>query len=408
MSLSKREKILLICLGVILLIAAYYQFIFTPQLAKINGLEIKVEELDNLSRITKMQSSSKNNIYKDFKVLNSNIYLITERFYPSIIQERLILKLDEIIEETKLDVSNISFTKPEKAFVEKLEDEIQETDMLEEYIKTYQQLSQKVSPIKAEESKEKENTKNGESEEEGLKEKVEKMTASLTFEGSYAKLITFIDKIEELNKYVIVDKLNLVQTEDGILRGSISLDYYALPKFHEQDEEYLKWDIVNTYGKDNPFKSFDDFSAGPQKESSSASIDFYISVNPITADIPTVIIGKAKDFEAKTYVYGDNPGVENVEFLIIKDNGKYFYKYKTEMDSYPVEYDNSMIEFTPTGDTIGLSIMSNKRKNDDDLSGINLSIINKTDLKLEVSIENDDPSNSRITFAYLDGDIVIK
>lgn len=407
MKLSKREKMLLIVLGLLLLSVGYYQLVFIPQLEKIDELNAKVEELETLSSITKAQSSNKNNVYREFKVLNSKIYLITERFYPSIIQEKLILRLDEIIKETEINVKTMSFTYPEKAFVEKVEDKDAEVDMLKEYVQTYQMLSQSVSPLNLGKPAEEEVIEE-ETEEDGLKEKVEKMTASLTFEGDYEQLMDFMGEIEALNKYVIIDKLNILQSKENVLRGSIAIDYYALPKFHQQDEEYFQWDIENTYGKANPFKPFDDIERKEEEINQVDLVDFLISVQPITADIPTIIIGKSKDFEAKTYVYGDNPGIEDVELMVIKEDDRYYYKYKTELGSYPKDYDNSMIEFTPEGRSINLTIASNKRNSNDDINGMNITIINRTDLSLEVNIKNDDPTHSRITYKNLVGDIVIK
>ena len=67
-----------------------------------------------------------------------------------------------------------------------------------------------------------------------------------------------------------------------------------------------------------------------------------------------------------------------------------------------------MIEFSPESSSINLTIVSNKRNGKDDLNGMNITLINKTDLRLEVNIKNDDPSFSRITYQNLVGDVVIK
>lgn len=98
----------------------------------------------------------------------------------------------------------------------------------------------------------------------------------------------------------------------------------------------------------------------------------------------------------RSYVYADNQNFENVEFQIVQVDKKYYYKYKTQAEAYPKDYDNDMIEFDPHGTTVNLNIISNKRNSAEDTSGINLSLINKTNLKLNVNVDYEDTKNPRV------------
>lgn len=135
--------------------------------------------------------------------------------------------------------------------------------------------------------------------------------------------------------------------------------------------------------------------------------DFFMTVKPITSDLPTVIIGRSQDPERKTYIYADNPGFEDAEIQLIKESGKYYYRYKNKTQSSPRNYEGDMISFQPAGSILGLSVVSSVRKGDNDGSGVNLSIINKTDLKLNVKIDYDDVKKPRVNIVNKVGDIYI-
>ena len=67
MKLTKREKTLLIFLGVILLIGGYYQFVLGPQMNKIKQLEKDAEAYRTEVNRVKIEISPKSKIHKDFK-----------------------------------------------------------------------------------------------------------------------------------------------------------------------------------------------------------------------------------------------------------------------------------------------------------------------------------------------------
>ncbi|HYF75405.1 MAG TPA: hypothetical protein VD757_02355, partial [Candidatus Nitrosocosmicus sp.] len=96
-----------------------------------------------------------------------------------------------------------------------------------------------------------------------------------------------------------------------------------------------------------------------------------------------------------------------VEIQLQKKDGKYYCKYKTGKYSYPEDYNNGWEEFEPAPQGINLQIVSAPRTGAEDKTGVNLSIVNKTDMPLRVFIKDDDANASRIKLVKQEGTINI-
>ncbi|WP_432665234.1 hypothetical protein R9X47_03075 [Wukongibacter baidiensis] len=415
MKLTKREKILLLSLGVLILIVGYYKFILAPQLVRIKELKAEVEDYSKKAQKAKIAVSPNNKIHKDFKIMNSKIIYGSQRLFPRIIQEKYITIIDEMAEKANIKVSSIGFTNEEINRIEtrKMEDGNQMyhlKQLVEEYHGEFNvsSNSEKDSGEKSNENKE-----NSNSSEEDLKTQLETMTATINFEGKYENIIAFIKSVEALDKKIIVKNLSLSNPEEGPMVGNILLDFYAVRKLKpsDQDESYLKWDIEDEYGRENPFNPFSGYVGTDNNDSKTASrerYDFIMTVKPITSDLPTIIIGKTKDTAMRSYVYADNPSFEDVEFQILQEGDKYYYKYKTKSDSYPEDYDGNRVEFKPNGKELKLNIISHERNSKDDNSGVNMALINKSNLRLSVKIDYDDSKKSRVNILKKIGNISVK
>ena len=105
MKMSQREKYLLTIVGCILVGVLYYQFLYTSQkekleLAKNELMEVQARHdqvMSNIATLPKRQ--------EDIKGLTASITERTSSYYPTLIQEKIILELNEIIEETGITAS---------------------------------------------------------------------------------------------------------------------------------------------------------------------------------------------------------------------------------------------------------------------------------------------------------------
>jgi type IV pilus assembly protein PilO len=69
------------------------------------------------------------------------------------------------------------------------------------------------------------------------------------------------------------------------------------------------------------------------------------------------------------------------------------------MESYPVNYEEEWIEFTPENDYISMQINSEPRSGTDDESGVRLNIVNESDIIFYVNILNEDIINPRVEYS---------
>jgi type IV pilus assembly protein PilO len=252
---------------------------------------------------------------------------------------------------------------------------------------------------------------------------LEHMAISLVVEGSYDQILNLLRKIEYFNKKILIGSLNLISNGSDLISGTITLDIYAIPKLQIKDDEYFTWKSLFEYGKENPFEPFGSYvpykinngSSLPSNEEGAESdstapkkvYDFRAIIKPISSDLPAFIIGDAKERNNKSYLYADNPNNENVEFNVFEKDSKYYYRYKTSNNSYPKDYDNELVEFIPYNNTIEVSIDSQYRNDNTDVNGINITIINNTDLAINVDIKNDDSKRPRVNISKVQGNVKI-
>lgn len=412
MKVTKREKTLLKILGILIIGVLYFQFIITPKLTRINDLQLKVEEYRERVEQIKKDIASENPVNKEYKIVNSKILFATKNIFPEIIQEKIITYIDAIAKKSNLELNSIVFGDISIEKIDKLEQEDKNSNYkLKDLVKAYNDKKAYLKKDKGEESSKAPDKESPPS--EAIDSRLERMDVTINYNGSYDNLMKFIKEIEDYNKKIIVDTLSLAKTEGGEMVGNITLKFYSIPKLYDSDDdkEYREWDIINKYGKDNPFNPFSGYTANKKSdngaEKKAPDYDFIMSVKPISSDLPTIILGKSKDREMKSYIYEDNPDFSRVEFQINQEGNKYYFKYKTNSDSYPKSYKGEGIEFKPQRKSINFNIRSYKRNGSQDNSGVDLSLINKSDIELKVHIDNEDNKKPRINIIEKIGDISV-
>ncbi|WP_160675229.1 GspMb/PilO family protein [Clostridium sp. C8-1-8] len=420
MKISDREKYLLGILLAVLVVVGYYQFIYTRQVSKINGLKTQQTaakaKYDNIMNTI----NSLDNKEANLKILNAKIIDKSKDIYPELIQEKLILELDDLLKNASLK-GNISFSNIQVQGIEAQKSTYQPLpasslqSLADQYnnngTSSNSKDSSKVSSGSASttnNNKTVQQASSGQANQTAQSAQnnaaagntAEQMKVTLSFKGSYTNLTTFIKNIEERSKRIVLSNLSMSQSTQTGITGTLTLEFYAVPKIGDDDKEYSKWLLNNSYGKDTPFgggqialASTIENAAKPKEEKN----DFSMVAKPINSDLPTVIIGRDNDQSRTSYLYADNAGIENVEMVVTKDkDGNYYYKYKTSKNSYPLQYDTNGIEFKPNSSDINFKIYASPRQGSTDKSGVNLKVINNTDKVVSIAINGDDGSNPRI------------
>lgn len=423
MKISNREKIMLYILGIILIGFGYYKFIYSFQANQIEE-KLKAETEIKQKYTTAMDTiNSLEDRKTDIKILKAKISDESVSFYPTISEEHIILELDTLLKDSGLNgtikfqpiVSNSventdkkNNTLPESSLqgiVDKYNS--QSSNSTENSNNKVTTDSSTSNSKKSNSDSNNTNNSNPDTSKDKNQNTVHYVKFQIDFQGSYDGLNTFLNTIGQNQKKIIVNSLKLSSdTLDGI-KGTINLEIYSVPKINDELESYLKWDLNNTYGKSVPFSpgtgsALSDISGGSTSNTGAKvqenkdPSDFIALVKPLASDLPTIMIGKAKDDLRTTYVYADSNSEEKVEMIFTQDGDKYYYKYKTSKGTFPANYDGLGAEFVPTSKNIVLDILSRSRLDANDNSAIRLTIINKTDKLLNVNIGGDDSNNPRV------------
>jgi type IV pilus assembly protein PilO len=417
MKLSSREKVLCSILAILILLLGYYKLLYVPQRAKIDNLKVeKATYEDKVNKLNVLVAAMPQK-ESDIKVISTKIKDKTSKLYPDIVQENIIRELDKLMNDSAI-YGSIGFS---EIFLEPVQTIEKTTEKAEE--NRLQDLKNQYDNIGKESSKSEDilenkdkNTSSDSSKSSSKSGKnslsVKQLKVNLSFKGSYNNVVDFVKNLENYSKDIAMISINLSQSAENQISGTGVLEFFAIPKLTDEDKDYLNWDLQNQYGKDNIFDG--SMNINPPKtvedvnNTGKPKYDFVMSVKPQNSDFPAIMLGKSNDKDRKTYVYADSNKVENIEIVLEKDKDKYYYKYKTSKDSYPIKFNNEKIEFEPSSTEMYLNILSSKRISGEDNLGANVKLINKTDKKIIVAVEGEDASSPRVKIEGEGGNIEIK
>jgi len=399
MKLSKREKVLIFILIIAVIGYAAYRFLPSSNLFSLDAIKEEYNQkstvYDTMSQNVLLKSKYEENVQMLSDEIN-NLNVISD-----IQQENIIVFLNNYFANNNIDANNISFT---DATVVPMSDivalgEAKAKSSLETIMGDINGEPSNKTAVNATAEDTKSEQAASPQEEAGQQPTftVRSISVNIAFESTYGDMIKFVDSIQNNAVDISITNINTVSPGGDVLQGTMMLNFYGVPKldsFIEESEEWLWKDLVQ-FGKNNPFSSngVSEAFAGI----TSSKFDFYMSVKPESSDLPTVIVGKAGDENRSTYVYADTNTIENIEYQFKKENNKFYFKYKTGSSSYPG--DGTWKEFAPVvNDSAIVKVYSTPRNGKTDSAGVNIEVVNTSDLKIRFEIENDDKTNPRIYF----------
>lgn len=393
MKINKNEERLLIIFVVLLLSLGYYFFVFEKQRDK--SEKLKVQALEEKSKYDEAMAKIASLERKEgqLKVLNSNVSIVTDKYYKEVIEENIIVQLNKFIEDTNFNGKVLTFNPIDVAEMEyPMSTVANPSSTLKEFADNY-----KVG--KAAESSKNDGTTTNENSEiptkaTDIKMKktvatVEQMKFIVEFnDASVDSTMDFLKAIEDNGKKIVIRNIDIKGVGDNVISGTINLEVYAMPSLDNKKEKSLV--NGNNEGVDVVF------NASSVIEDKKENNDFVMMLKSYKSVFPTAIIGKADDNGSKSYLSSINNKEENVEIVLTKDSGKYYYKYKLGNSTYPTSYIGNGLEFIPNGDNINFKITSSVRSGNDDKGGVKIKIVNKTDKVVKVKVTDDDKKDSRV------------
>lgn len=113
MRISERDKMLLVLLGVILVLAGYYFLVFVPQEARVQSLESERQALQNTLDEIHTKLASEPFLDKNIKTLTEQVETQSAHFYPELTHEEALLSMVGFSEGLPLSYESLSFAAPE-------------------------------------------------------------------------------------------------------------------------------------------------------------------------------------------------------------------------------------------------------------------------------------------------------
>lgn len=238
---------------------------------------------------------------------------------------------------------------------------------------------------------------------------------SVTITGPMEKVWAFMDLLHSYRPKVAMTSFSLTGHEDGTVTAPISFSILGIMDKHVVGYSMLEkdyWKRTSISGKDNLFVRTTPTGKITTENLSSYTYDksdFRMRLIPYTEGVTpeTVmleIVNPKEEQKIRPQVYGDDPGISEVEIYVEEKGGRYFAKIKTQDEAYPdKEYENT-IEFVPKMNNLLLYIISSERIDEDDVSGVRIAVENNTDKKFIIKTKYDPEDNPRVSLVEKVGD----
>lgn len=285
--LTNSEKVLLILLGIVVVVYLSYNYILTPQAAKVSNLKTEIIDLDN--QIVAMNETIKkeDHIKKEWEMLHRERDEILKNYFPVLDQPQIIYLLNDLITDDKVAINEFSFSNPGDETMGNMA--------------------------------------------------VRNMSITVPYSGSYDGTMEVVKALGTSPRRIVVDSLYMDRGSDEQLSGSMALKIYSLEGIAQTDPEVIFVETADSSGEGSLFASYDGYSdvnlsggaTGGAYGSSNTASGSGTAIN----DSDYVKVYRLHDFEVRDY--GFIPSNEyikgNVEPSTIKNSGKYSLRFEYNM-----------------------------------------------------------------------------
>jgi type IV pilus assembly protein PilO len=232
-NLSRREKYLIVIIGVLAIIYVYYSFFLSPVINKIKIEKSTVDSYNvQLKNINGMKASNMKliNELDDLKEKNNKNSIALPNFEKN---PEITYKLKTMADTNNVNISNVNMSQPI----------------------TYSQSSSNTSNNSTNSSQQSNTNNSSNSNSVVVTAKLGSLLSipvSITINGDYDGIMNFISSIEKDERLSIMNTVSLDSQSSNGITTIITLDYfYIAPSANDKVEyDFNKGD----YGKDNPFK----------------------------------------------------------------------------------------------------------------------------------------------------------
>lgn len=230
---------------------------------------------------------------------------------------------------------------------------------------------------------------------------------SINYEGTYEQFKDFIDYMNTHASKNLINTINMSYGKgEGTVRGSMQFNTYGIVGSQREYEELKIKDVY--VGTENIFDSetFENVAIdGEYGNKIKTNYDLFLMLHAEDTDVDSVVVGQRDDITGEKTLCASSNVKEKVTIRVTGKAGEYKVSYKIGNETYP-EDNYAEGEAFNCGDTLDLYVISSSRLSDDDHSGVELTIINNSDLVLNYKVVNDDDEDPRFTLGKVTGQVI--
>ncbi|MDK2800106.1 MAG: type pilus assembly protein PilO [Clostridiales bacterium] len=243
MTLSDKDKKVLIALILLGIFASVYFFIYSPLYAKLNTLRREVQKLQNDLNIMQGIAVQKNQFDNRLEVLHDELEKLNKKIPPDLLQENIILILKDIQLSTGVHLKNLTFTE----IIPVISDSSNPQQVKSEQNEGQNQLI--LNKI---------NNDNKKNQHSGLEIPDEtgiKMEVHASYTATYSEIKNFLAAVINNESKITVKSITLTREKENTLTGNLILEFYG---FKNNAYKQTDWHTDVTTGKSELFESFED------------------------------------------------------------------------------------------------------------------------------------------------------
>lgn len=379
--LSFRELVLIVILLTVLLMYLSYTYIITPVMEEYNQAKSQYEMTQTKSQHVREDMEKVESYNKEKDNLIDEIKVFNKVLPDSINQEIILLDLLNDEEKSKVVISNYSF------------------NTLELFpIADYQLLQ----PVQDENNSEQNETPK--TLDVDLTQYPEAYVleygVSLNLNGDFHEVYDFIEAIENHEEHIRVNTVSMVSSEEKI-NCSLNLTYIGFLNGVEANS--LNNSLKNTGDRESIFTQSDFKGSAPIESSyNKYNPDFSLLINTYLENGPKFSLSKSGDNSSEIYLDGNE--VVEANILISEDGDKYTYTYGFSETSYSGEF----TEIRSKDETIYINVVSKKRVDNNDQTGVLLTLNNDTSHLVQLTVISDDENSPRFRLVESSGRVIVK
>lgn len=238
-----------------------------------------------------------------------------------------------------------------------------------------------------------------------------KTVLTLTYQASYDDFKNLIEYINNYKYKCTIDSMSMsYNSESDVVSGSLVVSQYAITG---KDRPFNNVNINGVLnGTGNIFAS-EIFGGGEIADNISgdkimSDYDYFIALQAANENstVSGITVNPRGDLTGDKAIFSEANERQEFYLRFFEEDGVYYAQYSLGEQQFPATEFEKGSMFLP-GEYLSFMVLSSQREGDDDMVAVDATIVNDTDMTLNIKIANEDKGNPRFVVKSTSGDVVI-